>query len=385
MPEALQNLNLVNEASDEQLLNFLGDAEENGTGGGQNTAPEIAEIEDLNLIVGQSAVLVELDASDEDGDSLTYQVRVQEMLATQIMSEHGLHEISWRDDYAFNWGGQNEKWLRGEQGWYFLLPDGTLNLWNGSFTDSVQIAEFPDLIYDDPQQLIQATPSDLQVEIIDAQVLVTTGSQLGTFQVEVTVSDGTVAENTTFSVHVANTAPILDLENQTLVAGIPLNLELPTHDADGHEVTYSFEAMGNQLSALNEEHGFCSNGNYHTNYLGHQERWIRDESGQWHFLLPDGGLYRWQASFAGSTLIAEPGSAVYDDPSLLTDPQDVAIVATLSGNDLTIVAPSDYEGQIYIRVVANDGYQTVSEVLRLSVVLPDDVDAAFASDMSFLF
>lgn len=174
------------------------------------------------------------------------------------------------------------------------------------------------MIYDAPQQLIQATPSDLQVEIIDAQVLVTTGSQLGTFQVEVTVSDGTVAANTTFSVHVANTAPILDLENQTLVAGIPLNLELPTHDA-------------------------------------------------------------------GSTLIAEPGSAVYDDPSLLTDPQDVAIVATLSSNDLTIVAPSDYEGQIYIRVVANDGYQTVSEVLRLSVVLTDDVDAAFASDMSFLF
>ena len=162
-------------------------------------------------------------------------------------------------------------------------------------------------------------------------------------------------------------------------------LELPTHDADGHEVTYSVEVMGNRLSALNDEHGFWSNGNYHTNYLGHQERWIRDESGQWHFLLPDGGLYRWQASFAGSTLIAELGSAVYDDPSLLTDPQDVAIVATLSGNDLTIVAPSDYEGQIYIRVVANDGYQTVSEVLRLSVVLPDDVDAAFASDMSFLF
>ena len=76
---------------------------------------------------------------------------------------------------------------------------------------------------------------------------------------------------------------------------------------------------------------------------------------------------------------------MYDAPFLLTDPQEVALVATLSGNDLTIVAPSDYEGQICIRVVANDGYQTVSEVLRLSMGLPDDVDAAFASDMSFLF
>ena len=67
----------------------------------------------------------------------------------------------------------------------------------------------------------------------------------------------------------------------------------------------SVEAMGNQLSALNEQHGFWSNGNYHTNCLGHQTRWIRDESGQWHFLLPEGGLYRWQTSFAGSTLIAK--------------------------------------------------------------------------------
>ena len=101
--------------------------------------------------------------------------------------------------------------------------------------------------------------------------------------------------------------------------------------------------------------------------------------------MPDGGLYRWQGSIAGSTAIAELGSDVYDNPTLLTDPEPTPIVATLNGDGLTIVAPSDYTGQVQIRIMASDGYQAVSQRVRFSVVSAEDVDAAFASDMSFLF
>jgi hypothetical protein len=67
-----------------------------------------------------------------------------------------------------------------------------------------------------------------------------------------------------------------------------------------------------------------------------------------------------QKSIAGSTAITELGSTVHENPTLLTDPEPVPIIA-------------------------NDGYQTVRQTVLLSVVLSEEVDAAFASEMSFLF
>ena len=52
---------------------------------------------------------------------------------------------------------------------------------------------------------------------------------------------------------------------------------------------------------------------------------------------------------------------------------------------MTVVAPSGYTGQVHIRIMASDDYQTVSQRVQFSVVSAEDVDAAFASDMSFLF
>ena len=33
---------------------------------------------------------------------------------------------------SLNYGGQNEKWLLGNDGWYFVKPDGTLWKWDGT-------------------------------------------------------------------------------------------------------------------------------------------------------------------------------------------------------------------------------------------------------------
>lgn len=351
----------------------------------QNALPTIEPIADQTVsIYGQ--ITLDVAASDEDGDDLTMHVQVEGSLASQLRDEFGLHAVEGLSNWGENWGGQQEKWIQGnDDDWFFLLPDGGLYQWTGSFTDSLQVGQLATEFHDDPQQLIDTNPAPLLAEFVNGQLVLTPQGQIGTFDVAVTVSDAMETAQTAFSVNVTNTAPTLNLENQTVVAGIPLTIDLPSSDADGHAITYSVEVIGDQLSVLDAEHEFWSNGNYYTNHVGSQERWIRSQSGDWHFLLPDGGLYRWQGSIAASTAIAELGSDVYDNPTLLTDPEPTPIVATLNGDGLTIVAPSDYTGQVQIRIMASDGYQTVSQRVRFSVVSAEDVDAAFASDMSFLF
>ena len=333
----------------------------------QNQAPQIAPIDDVIAVIGGGPVIIDLNATDADGDSLSYEVRVEGSLAAQIMSEHNLYEIAGRDDYALNWGGQNEKWLQGDEGWYFLLPDGTLNQWGGSFETSTQLVQFATVVYDDPQLLLQASVPDVAVEVVDGQLVVTPSGQSGTFQVEVTVNDGAATASTTFNVEVTNNAPSVEIADQDLVAGSPLSIQLPATDADGHAIVYTVEVLGDELSALDGEHGFWSDGNYYTNYLGQNERWIRNADNQWHYLLPTGELYRWEGSFETSTLVAQLGSDVYDDPSLLTDPQPAPVIATLEDGVLTILADAGYVGEVEIRLTADDGYTAVSTTFRVIV------------------
>ena len=138
---------------------------------------------------------------------------------------------------------------------------------------------------------------DLNVQVVGNQLTITPGSQTGTFRVDVTVSDGMATTSTNFDVEVLNHAPTLSLDDQVVVAGSTLEIPLPATDEDGHAITYSVELLGDQLSILDAEHGFWSDGNYYTNYLGQNERWIRDVANQWHYLLPDGHLYRWPGEF----------------------------------------------------------------------------------------
>jgi hypothetical protein len=243
-----------------------------------NSAPMIGDIDNQSSLVGSEQFVIDLTASDADGDSLFYEVRVAGSLAGEIMTEHDLREADVMTDYALNWGGQNEKWLQGNNGWYFILPDGTLNDWIGSFENSVSIATFSTEVYDDPQILLTGTVQDLQAEIVDGQLVIMTGGQTGTFDVEVIVSDGFEFSSTALNLAVTNTAPELSIADQTATSGVPLEIALPTVDADGQAITYTVEVLGDELSALDAEHGFWSA----DNYLGQNERWIRNADNQWH-------------------------------------------------------------------------------------------------------
>lgn len=375
VPESLDGVDLLNDATDEQLLSFLGDPanliEEVVE---ENSAPTISEIDDQAVLVGDEQLIVDLGAGDADGDSLEFEVQVSVSWAGQIMADHNLHTIAGVDDYAVNWGGQNEKWLQGDNGWYFLLPDGSLNEWGGSFESSTQLAAFSVDVYNDPQILLTSSAPEISTEIVDGQLVITSGNETGTVEIEVTVSDGEESASTSFNLEVINTAPEVDIADQVATSGVPLEVALPAFDADGQTIYYEVEVIGDELSVLDNEHGFWSGGNYYDNYLGQNERWIRDAGNQWHYLLPNGELHRWDGSFEASPLIATLNSEVYDDPSLLTDPQAVPVEASIVGGALIVTPAEGYIGNVQIRVTVSDGFAETSTTFQVNVVAGDDDD-----------
>ena len=188
VPESLSGIDLLNDATDEQLLSFLG-APANLIEAvvEENSAPTISEIADQAVLVGENQLVVDLGANDAYGDSLSFEVVVSGSLAGEIMAGHDLHTIEGVGDYALNWGGQSEKWLQGNNGWYFLLPDGSLNEWGGSFESSTQLAAFSVDVYNDPQILLTSVAPEILTEVVDGQLVITSGNETGTVEIEVVV------------------------------------------------------------------------------------------------------------------------------------------------------------------------------------------------------
>ena len=70
-----------------------------------------------------------------------------------------------------NWGGRNERWLRGEDSWYFITPDGLLFRWDESDkANGVQVATLAPLFYEVPELLYNASDESLVYQIGRAHV-----------------------------------------------------------------------------------------------------------------------------------------------------------------------------------------------------------------------
>ena len=77
----------------------------------------------------------ELDRLPNDGKDLSPQEQLarerqlQETRARQWGDKLGLYTT---DDYHLNWGGLDEKWLKGnDDAWYYITPNGDLYHWHG--------------------------------------------------------------------------------------------------------------------------------------------------------------------------------------------------------------------------------------------------------------
>lgn len=343
-----------------------------------NQAPQLSPLADVSMTVGQTGLPVDITATDADGDLLSFEVTVEGSLAAQLSQEHGLFDGG-LDNYSLNWGGQQEKWLRGDAGWYYLLPDGSLYHWEGSFASSTLLGVPGADYYDDPQQLLNAVAPDASVTVIDGQLVIDAGTQTGEFTVTVMASDGFDVTSQSFLLSVGNTLPQLSLEDLEATVGQTLQLEFLFVDVDGHALDYAVSILGTVEQQLDESHGFWTNGEYFSNWGGQNEKWIRDLAGDWFYLLPVGSVHRWTGSFESSELIAQLNPATYTDPALLTDPVAADVTAEFAASTLNIHSGT-VPARVVVQVSVTDGYATVAQAFEIDIQPAaglEDVDSLF--------
>ncbi len=104
------------------------------------------------------------------------------------------------------------------------------------------------------------------------------------------------------------------------------------------------------------------------------EKWLRDPSGQWYCLLPNGELRKAGNSaadmLAATSLVATLDSSFYQDPSLLWNAlPGVPVPATVSvtANQLTITPAAGFVGTFTVQASVSDGIATAMKSFTITV------------------
>jgi hypothetical protein len=166
--------------------------------------PVLAPIADRSISAGSRAT-VTLSATDSDGDPITYGGSVESQ-AHQLKTTYSFFSTG---NLWFNWGGKNEKWFQGKvsgpnQGWYFILPSGAVDSWDGSSTATGSlIATLETAYYTDPSRLYNATQGGSTS--VSGNVLTVTPDAgfVGKLYVTATASDGKFSDSKPFTITVS--------------------------------------------------------------------------------------------------------------------------------------------------------------------------------------
>jgi len=239
---------------------------------------------------------VNVVAIDPDGGFVTYDVIVQSS-AQFWTDELGLYD---NGNNAENWGGRGEKWLKGDAGWYFVLPDGALHQWDGSSTASGDfIATLDPSVHMDFSQLDHDPLMSVSSTFNGTTLELQRDSGWGHVMVTVVASDGT----------------------------------------DSGQGAFEVSSVGGQRAGVefDQNLGLYSTGNYYENWGGRGEKWLKGDAG-WYFITPDGSLFAWDnTSGANGTLVARLNSKFHTDVNLLVEASAIRLDEQLNlwstGND----------------------------------------------------
>lgn len=355
-----------------------------------NTAPVLAPVANQTLSHSQGSLTVTLSATDAEGDALTYSAQALSagQMAYNLKQTLGL---TYTGNYWTGYYGAQEKWLKGQDGqWYALLPNGELRRTGNSATDMLApgavIATLDSSFYQDPSLLWNAQPGTaipVTTTVTGNQLTIQPAAgYLGTFTVQVSVSDGVTTSQRSFTVNVANNAPGLgNLVNQVqslsqVQTQSALVFTVPVSDADNDHVTLTAQAVAFNQPAYNlqRQYGFVFTGDYATGVWGASEKWLKGKDGNWYCILPNGEVRQGRASMAATlqsdALIATLDPAFYNDPSLLWNAQaPVAprVTVIVQGNQLTVTPVNGFKGTFYVEVTASDGYTSTTRDYLVTV------------------
>lgn len=315
VPAELQGVDLVNAATDEQLLSFLG-ANANQPGGSSSGDLPVVSVNAASSGFSESAghvtgFLVTRTGPTDDALTVNYSVNGSATAGDDYQPLTGTVQIP---------AGESSVSID-----VHLIDDSQVE-----GAESVAVALIDEVFYElgDPAAELEIADDDFQ--------------QIGD--------------------------QVMSTEQESLV------VSLPAAYPDGTILSYAaLLVSGGVEYELDQQYDFFTNGSYHDNWGGQNERWLQTPAHGWFYLLPDGGLFRWIDSFPTSEFIVELPLSVYQDPSHLIDAEPIAAVV-LDGHDLTIDPAAGFVGTFEIDVAKDNG--VAEEMERLTVtVLPSQNDA----------
>lgn len=230
-----------------------------------------------------------------------------------------------------NWGGRGEKWFFSivQRVWHFIDPDGTLFRWDGSGRDNltgVEVARLSPAFHADlsrvhsPEaagQLINNTASalvpnihvgSLRVGTIEGRhwddangngVRDLTETFINGSDVELIDLAGALVSTTQTQNRDVNKDGLIDPETETgwyvfedLADGL---FAVGISEQTGRTLTNPDPTLGQTALNLDQQKNFRATANDFRNWGGMDERWFLGNDG-WHYIRPNGDLFRWNGS-----------------------------------------------------------------------------------------
>jgi len=349
-------------------------------------APVLAPIPDQTMSHTVDQIQVNLSATDNENDPLTF--------TAQVVNPNSLYQLDQQygfyidanfpeNNYFYNARGVGEKYLRGPNNtWFLFWANGDLKQWGGSLNNLTKIANVGPDVFNDPTLLwnAQPTPGDQIVATVNGSVLTLNppANFVGSVQVTVTAHDGTGSNSKTFTLNVTNQLPqVASIPDQTMRTNDPpLQINVAALDPDNDTLTYSASvAQGNLAYQLDQQYGFFIDANfpannYFYNARGIGEKYLRGANDSWFLLFANGELKEWHGSVDSLTLVARLSGTYFNDPSLLWNAQALPadhINVTMNGNTLTIDPEDGFFGLYQVTVSVSDGFSTVKESFAVNV------------------
>jgi hypothetical protein len=208
----------------------------------------------------------------------------------------------------------------------------------------------------------------------------------GSAVVTVTATAGTQNASETFvvTVHAGDKAPVIaPIANQSIPTAAAEQLPIQVSDADHDTLTVTATAE-TQLYYLKSTLGLYEDaGGFYTNSRGQQEKYLRGKvsfdhyanqgTDYWYYLLPNGNLYEFTPSYTNpklvGALVAQLGTAVYNNPTLLTSATNTAVPLSVYPSLTTIgIAPTGQTaGTFVVIVTVSDGLDSTSDAFQVTV------------------
>ncbi|MBM4019703.1 MAG: hypothetical protein FJ288_15515, partial [Planctomycetes bacterium] len=148
-----------------------------------------------------------------------------------------------------------------------------------------------------------------------------------------------------------------------------LVLALPETDGEGTPLAYTAAARSPaaEAYALRTSLGLSRYVSQYDNYSGRGERWFQDARAGWHYLLPDGRLYRW----GSGALEGAVDAAYWADPLGFLAAQAggaPAVALDVAGSRLIIDPDAAFAGRFLVDLTVANGAAQATASFSVTVV-----------------